>query len=50
MGQKMPHKKERIITKSREASRKSDCHIGMSAVIVNKHYIVSVAFMLKLML
>jgi|TARA_R110000765_G_scaffold316699_4_gene409060 deoxycytidylate deaminase len=44
MGQKMPHKEERIISKSREASRKSDCHIGMSAVIVNKHYIVSVGY------
>ena len=37
-------KTDRNIEVSREDSRKSDCHIGMSAVIVNKSRVVSVGY------
>ena len=43
-GRTQMKKTDRIIEVSREASRKSDCHIGMSAVIVNKSRVVSVGY------
>ena len=35
---------KRVVSLSREASRKSDCYIGMSAVLVKKNQVVAVGY------